>query len=111
MKSVTQLNGLRDLRTAVSGHMRSAPRRAGSTYLEAYLLEMERRRLEAELAWMAKRQDGITSRLRTVRENVRQVLGQRPNQRARARSVDRVTSKGSRKGSRPAKWRTVPLEY
>lgn len=109
MKGVTQLNGLRDLRTAVSGHVRSAPRRDGSTYLEAYLLDMERRRLEAELAWMAKRGDGIRSRLRSVRGTVKEVLRGRRTQPARARSAGRVTSKG--KGSRPAKWRAVPLEY
>ena len=107
MNGVTQLNGLRDLRTAVSRHVRSAPRRAGAMHLEAYLLEMERRRLEAELAWMAKRQDGIASRLRTVRWRARQVLGQRRNRDAGARSLNRVTPKGSR----PPKWRTVPLEY
>jgi len=39
VKSVTDLKNLRDIRTTLSTHGRSAPRKSGMTYLEVFLLD------------------------------------------------------------------------
>lgn len=63
MNSATDLKGLRDIRTAVSTHSRSASRHKGTPYLEVLSLGMEKLRLETELSKLAKRQGRIETRL------------------------------------------------
>ncbi len=75
MKSVTQLKNLGDMRTTISTHARSTPRLKGSTYLEVYLLDKERQRLETEREMLAKRQQRIEARLEEIRQATALLLG------------------------------------
>lgn len=79
MRSITQLKSLGDIRTTIGTHARSTPRQQGSTYLEVYLLDKERQRLEAELAMLAKRQRRVEARLGEIRPTIEKLGGRRPN--------------------------------
>lgn len=70
MRSVTQLKSLGDIRTTISTHARSTPRQRGSTYLQVYLLDMERQRLQTELLMLTKRQRRINARLAEIHEEM-----------------------------------------
>jgi hypothetical protein len=79
MISITQIKSLGDMRTTISTHARSAPRQQGSTYLEVYLLDKERQRLETELAMLAKRQRRVEARLGEIRPTIEKLRGEGPN--------------------------------
>lgn len=115
MKSVTLLPGLADLKTTISAHVRSLPRHRGSTYLELLSLGMERLRLEAELAWLAKRQGRIGQRLQESREATTKLLGQVEQESSGVAPPPLSTPGENREtpeeSSQPGKWRTVTLEY
>ena len=68
MKSVTQTKGLGDMRTTISTHARSSPPQTGSTYLQIYLLDKERMRLQTEMAMLNKRGNRIHIRLEEIAE-------------------------------------------
>ncbi len=115
MKSVTLTKGLRDVRTGISMHSRSAPRVEGSTYLEVFSLDKERLRLEMELAQLAKRQKSIERRLGEVGATMGKLLAkagaQGPLVPAPAAAP---TGKGQEReadGSGPRRWQTMAVEY
>lgn len=95
MRSVTQLKSLGDLRTTISTHARSTPRQKGSTYLEVYLLDKEKQRLETELAMLTKRQLRIQGRLKEIREAMEWLMNNR-QEGAPAHSPPAEASDGGR---------------
>ena len=48
MKDITNARGLSDLRTASTGHIHCKPHPKGTTYLDLFLLNKEKERLEKE---------------------------------------------------------------
>ena len=70
MKGVTTARGLSDLRTATSRHVRAIPPQKGTSYLELYLLNMERQRLASELARIDHRRGQISDRLGQIDRKV-----------------------------------------
>lgn len=117
MKSVTRPKSLGDLRTAVSTHRRAAPRQKGSDYLQDYLLDKERRRLEAELAWLAKRRQRIEARLRALRlameRTLREAEGARPAQGAEPSDAAAGGPGNAEAAPREevAQWKTLTVGY
>ncbi len=63
MKSVSDIKGVGDLRTAVSTHLRSTPWLKGTPYQEVFAFGMEKLRLEQELEMRAKRLERTRRRL------------------------------------------------
>lgn len=115
MRSVTQLKSLGDLRTTISTHARSTPRNKGSSYLEIYLLDTERQRLETELDMLAKRQRRIEGRLGEI-----QVAKEKMLSRGQQKVADDTGPLGSTAGenrtpescnSNSGKWRKMTIEY
>jgi hypothetical protein len=70
MRGVTDVSGLRDIRSMRTTGQRSIPRRQGSAYLELYMLRVERGRLEKEAALLAKRSQGIQKRLEEIQKQM-----------------------------------------
>ncbi|MBI3974693.1 MAG: hypothetical protein HY332_25740 [Chloroflexi bacterium] len=68
---MTTARGLGDLRTAISHRVRATPPLKGTTYLEMYLLDNERQRLEAELGRLNHRRDRIDERLGEIGDKLR----------------------------------------
>jgi hypothetical protein len=116
MKSVTQLKSLGDIRTTVSTHARSVPRQKGSNYLEVYLLDKEKQRLEMELAMLDKRRHRIEERLREIRQAVDKLLQTRKqDDGASPQGVQGATPGGSQPPSEnhptTRRWRRMTVGY
>jgi len=107
MRGVTDIAGLRDIRSHRSIGRRSIPRLQSSAYLELYMLGKERDRLEKELALLEKRRKGIGKRLSDIRREMEVV--------ERLAQADRQNN-GAKKGAEPSgfpkkKWKTFALRY
>lgn len=63
VRGVTELSGLREIRTLHSAKKRSIPRVQSSTYLDLYMLKKEKDRLEKEIYVLDKRKKGMQKRL------------------------------------------------
>lgn len=116
MKSVTQLKSLGDIRTTLSTHARSVPRQKGSTYLEVYLLDKEKQRLEMEPAMLDKRRHRIEERLKETRLAVEKLLQtQKQEDGASPQRVQGATAAGSPPptANRPTtgRWRRMTVGY
>ena len=114
MRSITQIKSLADAKTGISTHARSAPRREGATYLDVFLLDKERQRLETELAMLAKRQHRIEVRLGELQDAMSRQVGKA---QASALATPRPTSAGA-ESRRPEagivdseKWRRLTVDY
>ncbi len=115
MKSVTQLKGLADIRTALSTHARSTSRHKGTPYLEIMAFGMEKLRLDTQLALNRKQRQRIQKRLGEVNQAMGVRLGQVQGEGS---SVSHSTGQLSdKKGHpeinqpRPKGLRTIALDY
>lgn len=114
-KSITRMKSLGDLKTTISTHARSTPREEGETFLEVYLLDKERQRLETEVAMHFKRTDRIQIRLAEI-ARVMAVLLEKSRQE-KAALAERDSQAGGRGGppSRPAagrpEWKKLTIGY
>jgi len=117
MKSVTQIKSLGDIKTTITTHARSVPRQEGSTYLEVFLLDKERRRMEAELAMLRKRQGRIEVRLGEIREVVDHLLCKEQQEREALPAPSANASGGEAQGPpgnnapKGQKWGRMTVEY
>jgi len=114
MKSITQTKSLGDMRTSISTHNRSSPRREGSTYLEVYLLDREKHRLETELSVLAKRRGRIEMRLSEIREGIAKLTSKEqegsPTSRSPTPTHSEITALGEcAPDSR--EWRRMTVDY
>jgi vacuolar-type H+-ATPase subunit I/STV1 len=118
MRSITQTKSLRDVRTTVSTHARSVPRQKGSTYLEIYLRDKEKQRLETELAIHAKSQQRIEARLREIGQETDKLLRgaqqkeqapSSPHPSAGGQETSTPTNGAAAPGS--SKWRRIAVGY
>lgn len=112
MQGVNQSKTLADIRTTISTHARSAPRRTGTTYLEAYLLDRERKRLEEELAALRKRETRIEARLAEVRGVLEKLVAEDAIQAVRpaAHPAERRDER-ARDGDAGRLWKRMPINY
>lgn len=105
MRGVTDISGLRDIRSMHSTR-RSIPRFKNSAFLDLYMLQKEKERLEKEAALLAKRDQGIRKRLSDIQ---RQMKGlERSAQSERPSNGD---EKAAERSTPAKKWKTFPLKY
>jgi len=114
MKSVTETKSLGDIRTAASHHIASKPPLKGSTYLDVYLLDKERQRLEKELSGLEVRGKRIRERLGEIRKDM-DMLKQKAEEAEQERLSDgHPTATG---GKQPAgqnsqrPWKKMTVDY
>lgn len=69
-RGVSDISGLRNIRSMHSTGKRSIPRVASSAYLDLYMLRKEKERLEKEDAILEKRKAGIQKRLDDIRKEM-----------------------------------------
>jgi len=105
MKGVTDVGGLRDIRSMHSTGRRSIPKAQSSSYLDLYMLQKERERLEKERSLLEKRRQGIERRLKEIQEQIG-VL-EKSAQEGGGGGVERVFKKGASE----RKWKTMALTY
>ena len=114
MSSTSDLKGLRDIKTAISTHSRSASRHKATPYLEISSFGLEKLRLETELARLAKRQGRIEPRLGEIRqllgERVTRIQEEQPETDPAGKAgVDERATEARR--SVPPNLRTMKVEY
>ncbi len=107
MKGMADLRGLRDIRSVPSTGRRSIPRIQSSAYLDLYVLQREKERLEKEAALLAKRHQVIRKRLSEI---ARQVEGLERS------AQSECPGNGRRKAAEPheptkKQWKTFALKY
>jgi len=109
VQGISQVKGLRDVRTTISTQVRACPRTKGSTYLEVYRLDKEKQRLEMVLLAMAKQQQRINRRLGEIREAVARLMdGQKEVAAAPRKRTARGHSEAKEAGPR---WKKLTLGY
>ncbi|MDO8751646.1 MAG: hypothetical protein Q7K03_10985 [Dehalococcoidia bacterium] len=115
MKSVVDVKGLGDIRTAISTRSRSASRHKGTPYLEIMSLGMQKLRLSSEQERLAERVERVDARLGELRcalqERLTMVAEESPagsNPQPRPAGIPRSTEQGPAR-SRP--WKTMAVEY
>jgi hypothetical protein len=106
MRGVTDITGLRDIRSMHTTGRRSIPRVQTSAYLDLYMLRKEKDRLEKEAVLLAKRSQGIQKRLEEVQKHVESL--------ERSGQIGRSSNGGetATAPSAPAKkWKTFSVNY
>ncbi|MBI4289401.1 MAG: hypothetical protein HY671_13370 [Chloroflexi bacterium] len=114
MKSVTQMKSLGDMRTIISTHARSTPHETGSTYLEVYLLDKERQRLETEMSMLNKRQGRIQGRLDEISKAVEELVAARRAATSEGQAkgcIDGKSQVRAGSGAGPGRLVKVNVEY
>ena len=108
MRGVTDVSGLRDIRSMRTTGQRSIPRRqgSGSAYLELYMLRVERGRLEKEAALLAKRSQGIQKRLEEIQKQM-----DRLEQSAQTERPSNGGEKATERSAPAKKWKTFSMTY
>lgn len=106
MRGVTDITGLRDIRSMHTTGQRSMPRRQGSAYLELYMLRVERGRLEKEAALLAKRSQGIQKRLEEIQKQM-----DRLEPSAQTERPSNGEEKAAERSAPARKWKTFSMNY
>ena len=106
MKGVTDVSGLREIRSLHSTGKRSIPRVQSSAYLDLYMLEKEKERLEKEAALLEKRSRAIRKRLGDIQRQT-EVLEKSARQEVSGGGVESAF----RKGRSGRKWKSMALNY
>lgn len=107
MRGVTDVTGLRDIRSMHTTGQRSMPRRQGSAYLELYMLRVEQGRLEQEAALVAKRHQGIQKRLGEIQKQM-EGLGSQADSERPSNGGEKTVRRNAPDGK---KWKTFSMQY
>ena len=105
MRGVTDISGLRDIRSMHSTR-RSIPRFKNSAFLDLYMLQKEKERLEKEVALLAKRNQGIRKRLSDIQ---RQMEGLERS--AQSERPDHGGEKAAERNAPAKRWKTFSMNY
>lgn len=103
VRGVTELSGLREIRTLHSAKKRSIPRVQSSTYLDLYMLKKEKDRLEKEIYVLDKRKKSMQKRLDEIDAEMKKLEEAEPR---RSQAKPEGFKKPSGKD-----WKTMPLKY
>lgn len=106
MKVVTDISGLRDIRSMHSTGQRSIPRVQSSAYLDLYMLRKEKERLEKEESLLEKRKHGIQKRLKELQRQMEAL-----EKSAQADGSKSTSDKAEKKDPSERKWKTMALNY
>lgn len=103
MKGVSEISGLRSIKSMHSSGKRSIPRVQSSAYLDLYMLRKEKDRLEKEIYILDKRKNEIQKRLDDVNKEMEKL------QKAETERKEYV-SQGVKKPSEK-EFKMLPLKY
>lgn len=103
MKGVSDIGGLRNIRSMHSTGKHSIPSVLSSAYLDLHMLRKEKERLEKEKSVLKKRWSAIQKRLKDIDEQM-----ERLEQSAKEEGRPATERKGTPAKS---KWKTMTLNY
>jgi len=103
MKGVSEISGLRSIKSMHSSGKRSIPRVQSSAYLDLYMMRKEKDRLEKEIYILDKRKKDIQKKLDEINKEMEKLQKAEPG---RKESVAKEFEKPSEK-----EWKTMSLKY
>lgn len=106
-RGVTELSGLREIRSMTSSKKRSIPRVQSSAYLDLYMLKKEKDRVEKEVYILDKRKSSMQKRLAEIDAEMKKLEKKETGEQAGERQMNAETIK-----KHPAKdWKTMAIKY
>jgi len=103
MRGVSEISGLRSIRSMHGTGKRSIPRVQSSAYLDLYILRKEKDRLEKDIYILDKRKKDIQKRLDDINKHIEKL------QKAEAERKESVTKEFKKPSEKD--WKTMPLKY
>ena len=103
VRGVTELDGLRDIRTMHSSKKRSIPRVQSSAYLELYMLRKEKDRLEKEVHILEKRKKSNQKRIDEISAEMKRL--------EKEEAMGRQASPRGFKKPSEKDWKAMSLKY
>lgn len=103
MKGVSEISGLRSIRSMHSSGKRSIPKVQSSAYLDLYMLRKEKDRLEKEIYILDKRKKDTQKRLDDINKEMDKL------QKAEAERKERVLQEFEKPSEK--EWKTMKLKY
>ena len=107
MKGVIDVKSLRDIRSLRSTAKRAIPRVQSSAYLDLYILEKEKERLEKEATLLERRSMAVLKRLEDIQQQAESLEKSASLTEGQKGEEKRET----KRGGPGRKWRTVSLNY
>jgi len=106
-RGVSDISGLRNIKSMHSAGKRSIPSVASSAYLDLYMLRKEEERLEKEDAILEKRKAAIQKRLEDIKKETEILKALEEKEKGRQAGREDVT-KGE---SQEKRWKKISLSY
>ena len=110
VRGVTELSGLREIRSMTSSKKRSIPRVQSSTYLDLYMLKKEKDRIEKEVYILDKRKNSMQKRLAEIDAEMKKLEKKEQKETGEQAGERQMNAEAFRKN--PAKdWKTMAIKY
>ena len=106
-RGVSDISGLRNIRSMHSAGKRSIPRVASSAYLDLYMLRKEEERLEKEDAVLEKRKAAIQKRLEDIKKEIEILKALEEQEKGHQAGPKEVTNEESQE----KRWKKMSLSY
>ncbi len=113
MNETARAKGLGELRTVTTHHITAKPPRKGTTYLDVFVLSMERQRLEQELVSIERRRKRILNRLGDAQSAMEKLVNEaQQEQTTRSSSAEPVpVIQSVKEPSRAQAWKKMTVDY
>jgi hypothetical protein len=108
-RGVSDVGGLRNIRSMHSTGKRSIPRVASSAYLDLYMLRKEKERLEKEDAMLEKRKVGIRKKLEDIEKEMEVLEKAAQQEKGEGNGYKKEVMKETK--SQEKKWKKMSLSY
>lgn len=106
VRGVTELSGLREIKSMTSSKKRSIPRVQSSAYLDLYMLKKEKDRIEKEVYILDKRKNSMQKRLTGIDAEMKKL----EKKEQKETGERQMNAEAFRKN--PAKdWKTMAIKY
>ena len=103
MSGVSEISGLRSIKSMHSSSKRSIPRVQSSTYLDLYVLRKEKDRIEKEIYILDKKKGESQKKLDDVNKQMDKLLTAEPERKEKlSQEVTKLSGKD---------WKTMSLKY
>jgi len=103
MKGVSEISGLRSIRSVHSTGKRCVPRVQSSAYLDLFILKKQKDRLEKEVYILDKRKKDIQKRIDEINKEMGKL------QKAETERKKKVSQRVKKPSGKD--WKTMPLKY
>ena len=113
MNETARAKGLGELRTVTTHHITSKPPRKGTTYLDIFVLSMERQRLEQELVSIERRRKRILNRLAEAQSAMEKLMNDAQQEKAAESSSAEPVAvlQSTKEPSGEQQWKKMTVDY